>query len=340
MKWKTIEYSKNQIINSGDLIRDDSCDLEKKDEALQIIDNWRASHAYPLHVIYSYFRRNYANNDFIVAERLKRLNSIVDKLNREPHMNLWRMQDLGGCRIIAPSIDDVYNVVNNYKKSNVRHIFKREYDYIRNPKASGYRGIHLVYQYCSDKKDTFNRNMNIEIQIRSYKQHLWATAVEAMGIFTKQALKAGKGKDEMLRFFSLVSSLLALDEGTEQVPETPWDKEELIEEIKSLDKKYNILAFLSGIRAGTLGIEERYQNQKGYYILILNYDSRMLKLKYFKPSQIDEATSVYNQIEKTSGADMVDAVLVYIASINQLKAAYPNYFLNITEFIEIVNRFL
>ena len=74
-------------------------------------------------------------------------------------MQLYKMQDLGGCRVIVDTIEQVYKSLNQYKTSSIRHILKREYDYIANPKPSGYRSYHIVYQFHSDKKDTYNKNM-------------------------------------------------------------------------------------------------------------------------------------------------------------------------------------
>lgn len=340
MEWKTVQYSRAQINRAGRKIINSEDENISLDEAMEIIDNWRASHAYPLHVFYTYFRRNYIDKDYIVAERLKRLNSIVDKLKREPHMQLWKMQDLGGCRIITPQIEDVYTVKDKYQVSSVRHILKREYDYIKYPKMSGYRGIHLVYEYKSDKKDTYNRNMLIEIQVRSYLQHLWATAVETIGLFTKQALKAGKGEEDILYFFKLISSAFAIVEKQPLVPETPTTMEGIVKEIMTLDKQSNILAFLSGIRVAADRIEGKYKSQNGYYILILNYETRMLRTQYYKPSDIEKANEIYNQIEQSRDASKIDAVLVSVSSVSQLKAAYPNYFLNIAEFTERVQQIL
>lgn len=194
MEWKSPEYSKNQIIKAGKIIKNSASNSEECQMALNAIDNWRASHAFPLQVIYCNLKRKYDKPGFIVAQRLKRLASIVKKLEREQTMNLWTMQDLGGRRVIVPTIDDVYEVAENFNHSRVRHILKREYDYMKQPKFSGYRSYHLVYQYQSDTKETYNRNMLIEIQIRTYLQHLWATALETMGLFTNQALKASHGK--------------------------------------------------------------------------------------------------------------------------------------------------
>ena len=80
------------------------------------------------------------------------------------------MQDLGGCRFIVPTVDEVFAFAEKYKNSRVRHEYKRTYDYINNPKPSGYRSLHLVYKFHSDTKDTYNQNMLIEIQFRTHLQ--------------------------------------------------------------------------------------------------------------------------------------------------------------------------
>lgn len=340
MEWKSPEYSKNQIVNAGKNIKDSTSSDEEIKEALNVIDNWRASHAFPLQVIYCHLKRNNNNHNFIVAQRLKRLDSIVKKLEREPTMSLWTMQDLGGCRVIVPTIDDVYNVVRNYKSSRVRHILKKEYDYIQQPKHSGYRSYHMVYQYQSDTKETYNRNMLIEIQIRTQLQHLWATALETMGLFTNQALKASHGEEDTLRYFALLSSLFALKENMPIVPETPDNLEDNILELRSLEAKHNYLRILSAIRVAVDHLDEKNSKKKGYYILILNYAKKRLRLKFYKTSQINEATKEYNQIESTRAENKIDAVLVSVSSFSTLKAAYPNYFSDIRAFITVVDKII
>ena len=187
--WEVPKYSKKQIDKAGKTIAamftqtDTKISIEDFNEAIDILNNWRSSHAYPLEVITNNLRRN--NSNAIVVQRLKRLDSIIGKIERFPNMSLYRMQDLGGCRVIVDSIEDVYRSVKKFKNSKVRHIFKRENDYIQNPKESGYRSYHMVYQFQSDDNDTYNKNILIEIQFRTKLQHIWATAVEMMGIFTK-----------------------------------------------------------------------------------------------------------------------------------------------------------
>ena len=277
----------------------------------------------------------------IVAERLKRLDSITGKLKREPNMNLWTMQDLGGCRVIVPTIEDVYKYSEKYENSRKRHIKKKEYDYIKQPKTTGYRSLHIVYEYKSDRKDTYNKNMLIEIQFRTHLQHLWATAVETMGLFTKEAIKAGQGPKDVKRFFALVSTLFAMKELQTIVPNTINDIDEIISEIESLNAKHNYLDFLKGIR---VAVDTQEQNkttkESGYCILILNYNTRRLRIKYYNTSQFDEANNTYNSIEGTRAESKIDAVLVQVSSFNLLRSAYPNYFSDIAEFIDLVESYL
>lgn len=101
LKWETPKYSKNQIDKAGKIIlslnslslRDIAVSLEDINDANTILNNWRSSHAYPLQIIAGNLRRN--NPNAIVVQRLKRFDSIVNKLIRFPEMSLYRMQDLG-----------------------------------------------------------------------------------------------------------------------------------------------------------------------------------------------------------------------------------------------------
>ena len=336
--WEIPKYSKSEINKAGSIIADSSSSKEDRDNALIVLNNWRAAHAYPLQVICSNLRLR--NPDAIVVQRLKRLESITGKIERFPDMSLYRMQDLGGCRVIVDTIDQVYEAVNKYKTSRIRHILKREYDYIQNPKESGYRSYHMVYQFHSDKKETYNKNMLIEIQFRTKLQHIWATAVEMMGIYTKSNLKSSQGNEDVLRFFTLVSSVFAKMENMPICPNTINDYNILVSEIRQIDNKLNIVSRLSAL---SVAINHTNVNKaikgKGYYVLILNYKDKLLKVRGFSTNQIEAATQVYNQIEATNNSD-IDAVLVSATSFDTLKAAYPNYFTDISQFVDMMRRIL
>lgn len=337
-KWEEPKYSKKQIDLAGKTIASPSLNPEELHAALEVVNNWRASHAYPLQVITNNLRLN--NRNAIVVQRLKRLDSIIGKLKRYPGMNLYRMGDLGGCRVIVDSVDDVYESVSRYRNSRIRHILKRETDHIKNPKTSGYRSYHLIYQFYSDRKDTYNKNMLIEIQFRTKLQHIWATAVEIMGIYTKTSLKSSMGDEKILRFFVLVSSVFAKIENMSICPDTSDDYNELIEEIKTIDDELHIIHILCNLTVvieQTKEIQSENRKKISYYILAQNYERRILKIYPFTSNQIELATKTYNRLESVPS---INVVLVSATSFDTLKAAYQNYFVDIGKFAEIMRRIL
>lgn len=343
-RWKEPEYSKREINDAGNVIRNMSSSSQKKEQALQIIDNWRAAHAYPMHVFYMNLKRQTGSrSNIIVVERLKRLNSIVSKLQREEGMELYRMQDLGGCRMIVPKLDEVYTYSGKIIKSRIRHEKKKEDDYIQQPKKSGYRSLHVVYRFYTDTPEKHKYNempMLIELQFRTHLQHIWATAVETIGLFTNQALKAGSGDDEIKRFFVLVSSIFALREGCPVVPGTSENEAELIAEIRQIDTHKHLLEMLKAIRVAMLREDQVAVDKKGYYILQLNYENHTLRRFYFKPSDSEYANMMYDRLEAEKRDQPLDTVLVRASSFDTVKTAYPNYFMDIGEFVGIINEYL
>lgn len=334
-RWKKPEYTQRQVNDAGNVIRNPGAAKIETLEAINVIDNWRAAHAYLLQVFYMNLRRRAGSrDDIIVAQRLKRLDSIVGKLKREKGMQLSRMQDLGGCRFVVPTIKEVYSYSFKLQLSRIRHEFKRKYDYIAEPKKSGYRSLHLVYKFQSDTpgKEEYNKNMLIELQFRTHLQHIWATALETMGLFTQQALKAGQGSEDIKRFFVLVSSLFAIKEECPIVPGTVGDERELISEIEQINDQIHVLDILKGISVAINHQSEYHKDKRGYYILTLNYINKTIRIGYYKPSETEKANKEYNSIEESSIGKPIDSVLVRASSVNAVRAAYPNYFLDIGEF--------
>ncbi len=343
-RWKEPEYTKKQINDAGSIMRDGTVSEKNRQEALRIIDNWRSAHAYPLHVFYMNLRgKAGSRSDILVAERLKRLDSIVGKLQRESGMQLYRMQDLGGCRMVLPTLEEVYSFSEKFRNSRIRHEFKKEHDYIKEPKKSGYRSLHLVYKFRTDTtdKEIYNQYpMLIELQFRTHLQHIWATALETIGFFTNQALKAGQGNEDILRFFVVVSSLFAIKEGCPVVPGTVNDEKELISEIEIINGRHHVLDMLKAIRMVIDHDADKSRDKRGYYILQLNYETHFLKQWFFKPSELEKANMLYDYLEEKRGDAPLDIVLVRASSYATVKEAYPNYFMDIGEFVEIISKYL
>ena len=154
-------------------------------------------------------------------------------------MTLSQMQDIGGCRAIVSTVDQVRALCKLYAASEMKHKLHHTDDYLNNPKESGYRGVHLIYRYHSDRKTEYN-TLLIEMQLRSQLQHAWATAVETVGAFMQQALKSSLGEKEWLRFFALMGTAIAVRENRPPVPQTPGKYSELVKELRDHAKALDI----------------------------------------------------------------------------------------------------
>lgn len=342
MAWAYPLHSRADINTAGKLLlAGSSGDIFSYFDALEVINNWRASHAFPLNTFQMNLRRKgrVIDDDCLVAQRIKRLSSIEHKLSRFPTMKLSQMQDIGGCRAIMSNNSKVYELVDSFKSSDVKHKIATEDNYITRPKLSGYRGIHLVYRYFSDRKETYN-GLKIEIQIRSQLQHAWATSVEVVGTMVRQALKSSQGEQQWLRFFQLMSTALAIEEGMPPSPDTPSNPKDLREEIRGLSQVLRPIEKLQNYSRAIQVVVNASQKAK-YYLLELKPSQRTLSVMGYVESGANAASDAYLKSEKSLDHTAGDeAVLVSLDSIDALRKAYPNYFLDTTIFTESVKRWI
>ena len=336
--WKKLDYSNKEITRAGYTLVDPNATEEEQQQSIKVIENWRVAHAFPMNTFAINLRRHVSDiPGAIVAQRLKRFDTIRGKMARFPDMKLHRMQDIGGCRVIVPTVNDVYKVKERLEKSRIRHEAKTPKDYIKDPNPkTGYRGVHLIYKYKSDKNTDYN-GLSVEIQIRTKLQHMWATAVETVGLFTDNGLKFNQGSQDWINYFCLVSELFAIEEGTHSKTNDARYVLELVKRIINLDAKINAIKKMNIIRlvAQRLGYKGRMKGN-GYYLLVLDLDKRKVSVTEFEGIQkgLDEATAAYNQIEQNKGTRRIDAVLVSAQSYDSMAKAYPNYFADIKEFVE------
>jgi len=140
--------SKKQINKAGQILVQDNPSTEELKWALGLADKWRACHAYPINTFQATLRHKLKGipQDSIVAQRLKRMPTIIDKLKRYPAMKLTTMQDIGGVRAILSSVEDVYNLTDKYRSNkSFAHELIDQKDYIQNPRSEdGYRSLHLI----------------------------------------------------------------------------------------------------------------------------------------------------------------------------------------------------
>lgn len=334
-------YSKSEINRAGADLVSNKVGTEKYDKALEVVNSWRASHAYPINTFVSTLRKKVRKiSDPIVAQRLKRLPTIIDKLERYPEMNLVRMQDIGGVRGVVNTIEEVCDLTAQYEDtSRFTHELIRHDDYIKNPKPDGYRGVHLVYKYdntlARNNKAEQYKGLIIELQLRTKLQHTWATAVETMGTFRNEALKSSKGSNEWLEFFALTSSSFAYLEKTPTLEKfSNLSLEKTFKRMKELDEKNRILEQIKGYSYAARVIHDRKID--GFYQLIsLNTKEHTLTINPFKKDELDSASDAYEKLEANAArGEPIESVLVAVGRLKSLRQAYPNYFLDTRTFLE------
>ena len=353
MAWVKPKYKLNEINKAGNILVSNNVSNEEEENALEVLDNWRAAHGYPMHIFQMTLKKKSTDIDkkSVVSQRLKRVPAIRYKLNRiydgdKPSVKLYQMQDIGGCRAILSDVNLARKLYDNYLKADLKHKLIRKKDYVTEPKPKdGYRSFHLVYEYKSDKgKKEFN-GLFTEIQIRSRLQHLWATAVETTGFFTRQAIKSNEGGPEWIDFFRLISSAFALMEGCPIIPNTPENEKELYSEIKNKENQLNFIFKMKSWSHAIEFIDKEIKPKVGrtakFFLLELDILTKQIKVQYYTKKEEQKAINDYSALEKRHlGSKDYDIVLVGAENTNDLRKAYPSYFLDTTEFLSYLMKII
>lgn len=223
----------------------------------------------------------------------------------------------------------------------MKHKKVGEKDYIIYPKKDGYRSIHLIYKYNSDKGKKEYNGLLVEVQIRSKLQHLWATAIETVDFFTRQAIKSSEGEKEWMEFFKLVSSAFAKMENCPIVSDTPLDEKELYTEIKKREADLNVIEKMR-VWSQAVGVFYNFQQTKKkfqFFLLELDIIGKKLNITEYTKKQETKAIQDYAEAEKRNhGHKQYDVVLV--GTDTDLQKAYPNYYADTGEFLEYLQKII
>lgn len=335
--------SRSEVNKAGKILIDlKTASLSESSWALDVMNNWRAAHDYPVNTFQANLRskiKKRGYRDALVVQRLKRITSIIAKLEKNPSMNLARMHDIGGLRAILSNLGQVNALKRDFMTSRFRHKLVREYDYIAEPKASGYRGVHLVYQYFNNRAPEYD-GFRLELQLRTKLQHAWATAVETMGTFLDTSLKASEGPEKWLEFFAICGAAFALLEKC-PLPNRFEDiaTEDITGNLKALENELDVVNSLALFGATINALDSGNAKHK-YFLLMLEISKKQVTYEGFSTHQLDVATERYLMYEKEFGDQAADqVVLVSGDSIKALRRAYPNYFLDTNEFVKHLNRY-
>ncbi len=329
MNTKKSDYpggSKSRVSRAGDRIRNGNADLGD----FLTIEEWREAHRSVLNTFQAILRNRTKGKRITVAQRHKRRSTIFDKLHRIPGMQLARMDDIAGCRLIFEDLEslltfreDLHRAKFNHKRRNAVD----KYDYIAKPKPTGYRGIHDVYEY--DVRSEVGKHLKglyVEIQYRTLAQHSWATAVEVIGFVTENQPKFQIGDKRYERAMALASEILARAFEDSTGPHPELTARELLETFLALDDELHLLEMLRGLNSASKAVTE-----KRNAILIFG-QSGDLEIREFRDAT--EALKALFKLEK----EIVDAdiVLVRADTSDDVRLAFKNYFSDARDFIDLV----
>lgn len=224
-----------------------------------------------------------------------------------------------------PNIDQARQLVAKIVNESP-HTLKREDSYMDAPRASGYRSHHIVFAFePRHKSESSYEGRLIEMQIRSRLQHSWATAVEAVGLYRGENLKAGVGNEDWLRLFELMSFEFAATEGCEYAKDGSNSRAREIIDLNAALKATQTLDTLSHAVSNLDRIEHDRHSKPRYCLITYDHTERRVSVKHLaRPSDIGGALE--DGGDETSEPDRYSVVVVELDKIENLKSAYPNYF--------------
>lgn len=323
MAFVKVAHPKGRINRAGEAIRAGS----STDDDLAVVDNWRAAHKYILNTFQASLRKRSRGTGIVVAQRLKRMKTIFDKLVRQPKMELARMHDLAGCRLIFSDLTELAEFRKGFHAAKFAHVIRNQvndYNYVLEPKDDGYRGIHDVYKYNVGSPGGKDWNgLQLELQYRTIYQHAWATSVEVVGLVTEHQPKFNTGDERHKEFFRLSSEIIARTcEGSISCYPT-LTPQELVERFDAVDAEINLLRTLKGINR----VNKEVLSGKNV-ILVFKQESQ---LDIFTYERSKDAIDNYFKLEKSGSGE--DIVYVSADSGDDIRSAFRNYFSDTRDFI-------
>lgn len=159
-----------------------------------------------------------------IKSRIKSPESIANKLMgknlpvtfSEMTANL---DDIAGVRVICSYINDIYTVVKILTAQNDLKVIETK-DYIKEPKPSGYRSLHIVLEvpvYLSEEK----KDVRVEVQLRTIAMDFWASLEHELRYKTTEHVS-----DSIKRELRHAAELISLTDNQMQ---------EIAEELRAID---------------------------------------------------------------------------------------------------------
>ena len=113
-----------------------------------------------------------------IKTRLKTPKSVMEKMQRigKPLSVAAiekELSDVAGVRVICSFVDDIYKLADMLALQDDIYVLRTK-DYIKHPKPSGYRSLHMIVEvpiFLAKEK----RYMRVEVQLRTIAMDFWAS---------------------------------------------------------------------------------------------------------------------------------------------------------------------
>jgi hypothetical protein len=133
-----------------------------------------------------------------------------------------------------------------------------------------------------------------------------------------------------------MGSAMALREGTSLVPNTPSDPDQLRKELSDAAQKLRVRERLKGWSDALKSIKRRNTLDYRWLLLVLDVKANTIKVTGYEDGGV--ASTRLAEIEQSPGLGReLDAVLVNVARVQDLRKAYPNYYADTREFINALD---
>lgn len=317
--------SKSKVNKAGENIRNGTATEEDE----KIVENWRGAHRYVLNTFNVLLRKKIKGKNITIGQRHKRKSTIYDKLQRHRSMQLARMDDIAGCRLIFQNIQELEQFRKKFHGGKYLHELVNDvdkYNYILTPKRTGYRGIHDIYRYKVETPTGANLSgLYVEIQYRTEVQHSWATANEIIGQITRNRPKFESGDQLVIEQMALASEILSrsFENCNSCLPEL--SNKELIDRFDKLERKFKLIDKLRKV--------VMVQEHLGRNNAILRIVGEKLYL-YPCASKTD---AVKNMFQLERAYPQSDLVLVHSATGDMIRKAFKNYFFDSSDFLHMID---
>ena len=178
LKQLSNKFFRKKIIN-GDLLDEIQKDMMPMNELMAYYHCAIMEVETKFNVLDEQFSLQYDRNPIeSIKSRLKSTDSIIKKIKKKDlSFSLQSVQenikDVAGVRVICSFPEDIYMLADCLlNQDDIKLIEKK--DYIKNPKKSGYRSLHLIIEVPiflrSEKK-----SMKVEVQLRTIAMDFWAS---------------------------------------------------------------------------------------------------------------------------------------------------------------------